>query len=58
MNVELYKMVKQAILSPASCRDGFGGASCASCMAEAVTHMLEDEFILSPKFSIHPLEEV
>lgn len=58
MNVIIYKMVKQALLDTAPCRDGYMDYPCNSCLAESVTHMLEDEFILSPKFSTHEVEEV
>lgn len=59
MNVDLYYMVKDALFGAAACPDGPQyGFPCRSCMAEAVTNMLEDQYILSPKFSTHPLEEV
>lgn len=57
MNVDLYKMVKAAMFTAPECPDG---PRCVSCMAESVTHMLEDNFSLESKERFHsvPLEEI
>lgn len=58
MNVIVYQMVKAAMFDAPACPDGSRGMACVSCMAESVTHMLEDEYTLTPKWHSVTLDEV
>jgi hypothetical protein len=59
-DVDLYKMVKQALISAPACPDGTpANPSCVSCMAEMVTyrlidwgHISVDEFTMSDPSAI------
>lgn len=41
-DIDLYKMVKQAIFDAPACPDGPSGRACPSCAAEMVTWRLID----------------